>query len=62
MKKKIKNLTLLEASKICHSVKSCDECPLIFEKTNIVCAADFCGTDIEKKFPNEIEKEVEVIK
>jgi hypothetical protein len=58
MKKKIKDLTLLEASKICCSIKSCDNCPLHF--IGSWCAGDFCSTDIEKKFPNDIEKEVEV--
>ena len=61
MKKKIKNLTLLEASKICRSVKCCDDCPLRFGTFYNKCAADFCAYDIEKEFPNEIEKKVEVV-
>lgn len=61
MKKKIKDLTLLEASKICCST-SCHKCPLRFDKSNNWCGCDFGGMDMEKHFPYEIEKEVEVIK
>ena len=59
MKKKIKDLTLAEISKICCS-NSCVECPLWLDKKNLWCCAEFAGMDVEKSFPNEIEKETEV--
>lgn len=60
MKKKIKDLTLVEASKICCS-NDCENCPLNIDKLNGWCSADFAGINVEKVFPNEIEKEVEVL-
>ena len=59
MKKKIKDLTLLEANKICCSSNDCSKCPLNFDWQ--WCGCEFNGIDIKKSFPNEIEKEVEVI-
>ena len=59
MKKKIKDLTIIEASKICCS-NSCNKCPLRFDKKETWCGADFAGIEIEKHFKHEIESEVEV--
>ena len=57
MKKKIKDLTLVEAGKICCS-SDCDNCPLNFDKENRWCGTDFSGMDLEKTFKKELEKEI----
>lgn len=59
MKKKIKDLTLLEANKICSKHKNCGICPLSLK-------APFClldtleGSNFTDKYRDEIEREVEV--
>ena len=53
VKKKIKDLTMKEAEKICDNSRGCDECPLD------VCNCSYCMKNvIENK--ELLEKEVEV--
>ena len=61
MKKKIKDLTLLEANKIClkPKKKGCEECPLCLDTP--YCLLDTLEGDyFTDKYRDQIEREVEV--
>ena len=60
MKKKIKDLTLIEANKYC-LLRNCENCPFADEKE--YCLLDFiAGNYIEKLFKEILEREVEIDK
>lgn len=59
MKKKIKDLTLIEANKYCCSRK-CEGCPFQDEKDE-VCLLDYiAGFQLEKWYGDILEREVEI--
>ena len=58
MKKKIKDLTLVEANKYCLS-RDCENCP--FKDEEECCLLEYIGgRDIERMFKDILEREVEV--
>ena len=61
MKKKIKNLTIEEANKICNNggkYLPCDRCPLSFGRDTALCYRDILQEIHKKKF--NLDKEVEI--
>ena len=59
MKKKIKDLTLVEANKYCRS-RTCENCPFNDDETKYCLLEHIGGYKIETMFKNALEREVEV--
>ena len=59
MKKKIKDLTLIEANNYCHSKSCVENCPFLFDKKN--CLLYFFTSSWKDELVKEtLEKEVEI--